>query len=262
LSVLNTWHGRPEEKWNAQTSSFLQVLVSIQSLILVSEPYFNEPGFERSRGTPSGNHSSREYNSNIYQACVKWAMLEQIKNPSPCFKDVIYAHFWLKRNEICQQVESWITELSRPQVSERSGRAISFNSMVLRRQYRQLREELAKLPVPEGLENFDNPFSVNPLPTSSNSSCTALAVLPSPSSSIVGISSSSTSTVGKLEDKTLLEILNSIDDEKKDYEMMAMMLNETNDDPEKESVDELLNFSSPLDLQDTIAKMITDDMGE
>jgi hypothetical protein len=87
-------------------------------------------------------------------------------------------------------------------------------------------------------------------------------VLPSPSSSIVGISSSSTSTVGKLEDKTLLEILNSIDDEKKDYEMMAMMLNETNDDPEKESVDELLNFSSPLDLQDTIAKMITDDMGE
>lgn len=25
LSVLNTWHGRPEEKWNAATSSFLQV---------------------------------------------------------------------------------------------------------------------------------------------------------------------------------------------------------------------------------------------
>ena len=25
LSVLNTWHGSPEEKWNAQTSSFLQV---------------------------------------------------------------------------------------------------------------------------------------------------------------------------------------------------------------------------------------------
>lgn len=25
LSILNTWHGRPEEKWNAHTSSFLQV---------------------------------------------------------------------------------------------------------------------------------------------------------------------------------------------------------------------------------------------
>uniref|UniRef100_W8AIN7 Dual E2 ubiquitin-conjugating enzyme/E3 ubiquitin-protein ligase BIRC6 n=1 Tax=Ceratitis capitata TaxID=7213 RepID=W8AIN7_CERCA len=161
LSVLNTWHGRPEEKWNAQTSSFLQVLVSIQSLILVPEPYFNEPGFERSRGTPSGTHSSREYNSNIYQACVRWAMLEQIRNPSPCFKDVIHTHFWLKRNEICAQIESWIEELSKPQYSERNSRTISFNSMVLRRQYRHLREELAKLKVPEGLEDLDTPFNPN-----------------------------------------------------------------------------------------------------
>ncbi|KAK3562833.1 hypothetical protein QTP86_010625 [Hemibagrus guttatus] len=87
LSILNTWHGRPEEKWNPQTSSFLQVLVSVQSLILVSEPYFNEPGYERSRGTPSGTQSSREYDGNIRQATVKWAMLEQIRNPSPCFKE-------------------------------------------------------------------------------------------------------------------------------------------------------------------------------
>ncbi|XP_075144573.1 BIR repeat containing ubiquitin-conjugating enzyme [Haematobia irritans] len=161
LSVLNTWHGRPEEKWNAQTSSFLQVLVSIQSLILVPEPYFNEPGFERSRGTPSGTHSSREYNSNIYQACVRWAMLEQIRNPSPCFKDVIHTHFWLKRNEICAQIENWIEELCKPQCNERSSRTISFNSMVLRRQYRHLREELAKLKVPEGLEDLDAPFNPN-----------------------------------------------------------------------------------------------------
>ncbi len=88
LSVLNTWHGRPEEKWNSQTSSFLQVLVSIQSLILVNEPYFNEPGYERSRGTPSGTASSREYDANIRQASVKWAMLEMVRNPSACFKEV------------------------------------------------------------------------------------------------------------------------------------------------------------------------------
>lgn len=66
----------------------LQVLVSVQSLILVAEPYFNEPGYERSRGTPSGTQSSREYDGNIRQATVKWAMLEQMRNPSPCFKEV------------------------------------------------------------------------------------------------------------------------------------------------------------------------------
>ncbi|KQS39320.1 uncharacterized protein Dere_GG17289, isoform B [Drosophila erecta] len=163
LSVLNTWHGRPEEKWNAQTSSFLQVLVSIQSLILVPEPYFNEPGFERSRGTPSGTNSSREYNSNIYQACVRWAMLEQIRSPSQCFKDVIHKHFWLKREEICAQIEGWIEELGKPQYTERASRTISFNSMVLRRHYRHLREELSKLKPPRGLEDLDAPF--NPVAT-------------------------------------------------------------------------------------------------
>lgn len=88
LSILNTWHGRPEEKWNPQTSSFLQVLVSTQSLILVAEPYFNEPGYERSRGTPSGKQNSQEYNANIRQATVKWAMLEQLRKPCNCFKEV------------------------------------------------------------------------------------------------------------------------------------------------------------------------------
>jgi baculoviral IAP repeat-containing protein 6 len=88
LSILNTWHGRPEERWNGQTSSFLQVLVSIQSLILVSEPYFNEPGYERSRGTPAGTASSIEHDANIRQATVRWGMLETLKKPSVCFKDV------------------------------------------------------------------------------------------------------------------------------------------------------------------------------
>ncbi|XP_030370289.1 baculoviral IAP repeat-containing protein 6 isoform X2 [Scaptodrosophila lebanonensis] len=177
LSVLNTWHGRPEEKWNAQTSSFLQVLVSIQSLILVPEPYFNEPGFERSRGTPSGTNSSREYNSNIYQACVRWAMLEQIRNPSPCFKDIIQKHFWLKREEICTQIEGWIDELGKPQYTERSSRTISFNSMVLRRHYRHLREELAKLKPPQGLEDLEKPFnpvaSLPPMDVSATPSSTS-----------------------------------------------------------------------------------------
>jgi len=89
LSILNTWHGRPEERWNGQTSSFLQVLVSIQSLILVQEPYFNEPGYERSRGTPAGTASSIEHDANIRQSTVKCAMLEILKKPPLCFKEVL-----------------------------------------------------------------------------------------------------------------------------------------------------------------------------
>ncbi|XP_064603703.1 baculoviral IAP repeat-containing protein 6-like isoform X3 [Liolophura sinensis] len=152
LSVLNTWHGRPEEKWNAQTSSFLQVLVSIQSLILVSEPYFNEPGYERSRGTPPGTASSREYDANIRQATVKWGMLEQLRNPSPCFKEVVHKHFWLKRHEILRQCEEWISEMEGYTSDKRTGRSIAHSIMALKRHYNQLREELAKLKPPADLE--------------------------------------------------------------------------------------------------------------
>ncbi|XP_056423373.1 baculoviral IAP repeat-containing protein 6 isoform X3 [Hyla sarda] len=152
LSILNTWHGRPEEKWNPQTSSFLQVLVSVQSLILVSEPYFNEPGYERSRGTPSGTQSSREYDGNIRQATVKWAMLEQIRNPSPCFKEVIHKHFYLKRAEIMAQCEDWIVDIQQFSSDKRVGRTMSHHAAALKRHTAQLREELLKLQCPEGLD--------------------------------------------------------------------------------------------------------------
>lgn len=59
LSVLNTWHGRPEEKWNAHTSSFLQVtgcpprnhnwLVPAASLALNFTPSFEESGADFQR---------------------------------------------------------------------------------------------------------------------------------------------------------------------------------------------------------------------
>jgi len=132
----------------------LQVLVSIQSLILVSEPYFNEPGYERSRGSPSGTASSREYDANIRQATVKWAMLEPLTAPSECFRDVIERHFWLKRDEIRGQIERWIAEMDATSASDkRTGRTVAQSLAALKRHYAQLKDALAKLSPPEGLED-------------------------------------------------------------------------------------------------------------
>ena len=55
---------------------------------MVSETYFIEPVCEQSRGTPSGNLNSRDYDVNILQAANKWTMMEQVKNPAPGFKEV------------------------------------------------------------------------------------------------------------------------------------------------------------------------------
>ena len=43
----------------------VQMLISVQSLIFVDEPYFNEPGYEGTMHTPAGDQASREYNRNI-----------------------------------------------------------------------------------------------------------------------------------------------------------------------------------------------------
>lgn len=67
LSLLGTWRGEDSEAWSETTSTFLQVIVSIQSLILVPEPYFNEPGYESTIGTPAGISASKVYNDKIRQ---------------------------------------------------------------------------------------------------------------------------------------------------------------------------------------------------
>ncbi|VDK44650.1 unnamed protein product, partial [Anisakis simplex] len=153
LSVLNTWHGRPEERWNPGTSSFLQVIVSMQSLILVSEPYFNEPGYERSRCTQAGQQASRDYDANIRQATVKWAMLEMIRHPPPAFRDVITRHFWLKRDEIIAQITEWIREMT-VQLEEQRGvaRTLQAHLSSLKRHFTALQDELARMERPAGVD--------------------------------------------------------------------------------------------------------------
>lgn len=49
VSLLGTWTGKGTEKWGTN-SSLLQLIVSIQGLILVPEPYFNEAGYEKQVG--------------------------------------------------------------------------------------------------------------------------------------------------------------------------------------------------------------------
>ncbi|XP_049850273.1 uncharacterized protein LOC126322395 [Schistocerca gregaria] len=110
LSLLGTWHGGPDEKWNEATSTLLQVFVSIQSLIFVAEPYFNEPGYESTFGTRDAMKKSKAYNETIQLATLKWAILDPLKNPYPGFEDVIRIHFKLKSKAIKKCCNRWLQE--------------------------------------------------------------------------------------------------------------------------------------------------------
>ncbi|KAI0758238.1 hypothetical protein C8Q74DRAFT_307926 [Fomes fomentarius] len=66
LSILGTWAGDKSESWSAARSSLLQAFVSIQGLVLVKEPWFCEPAYEKLRGTEDGIVNSRLYNEKAY----------------------------------------------------------------------------------------------------------------------------------------------------------------------------------------------------
>lgn len=112
LSLLGTWKGNAGENWDSRTSKMLQVLVSIQSLILVPEPYFNEPGFEREIGTPEGEQRSRAFSQPIREHTLRLAINQALRGDGfgRVFREVVALHFRAKREAVLATVESWVAE--------------------------------------------------------------------------------------------------------------------------------------------------------
>ncbi|CAC5419587.1 BIRC6 [Mytilus coruscus] len=134
LSLLGTWEGQKGEQWNEKTSTVLQILVSIQSLILVPDPYFNEPGFEQEIGTETGQKHSDEYNEDVCYNNIKYAMIGNLQNPPPEFSEVIKAHFYMKKDKMIKEVQGWVDK---------------HDNRRLTRMFQNLKQELKKLQPPQ-----------------------------------------------------------------------------------------------------------------
>ena len=113
LSLLGTWSGQEGEKWNPKNSTFLQVLVSIQSLILVENPYFNEPGYEKRMNSAQGKIDSNNYNIPLYIGTIKYAINDMLKHPPSGMEDAIKLHFSLKKDEIIEMTQKWLDNCSK-----------------------------------------------------------------------------------------------------------------------------------------------------
>ncbi|KAJ6541873.1 hypothetical protein B0H19DRAFT_1175036 [Mycena capillaripes] len=106
LSLLGTWPGRPEEQWSS-SSTLLQVLVSIQSMILIEAPYYNEPG--HGKANPKAQVSIN-YNKEISLQTSRWAIIEWLgsdKHKTGIWKDVIASHFTIRKDKIRQKILEW-----------------------------------------------------------------------------------------------------------------------------------------------------------
>ncbi|KRF83602.1 (E3-independent) E2 ubiquitin-conjugating enzyme UBE2O isoform X2 [Drosophila virilis] len=105
VSLLGTWSGRDTEVWSPQ-STMLQVLVSIQGLILVDEPYYNEAGYEKQRGTQLGNENSRVYNEMAIIKIVH-STVKQLQNPPFIFRKELIEHFKEFGSELHGRMQAW-----------------------------------------------------------------------------------------------------------------------------------------------------------
>ncbi|XP_036388965.1 (E3-independent) E2 ubiquitin-conjugating enzyme UBE2O isoform X1 [Megalops cyprinoides] len=106
VSLLGTWIGKGTERWTSK-SSLLQVLISIQGLILVNEPYYNEAGFDSDRGLQEGYENSRCYNEMALIKMVQ-SMTQLLQQPVEVFQQEIREHFACSGWRLVHRLESWL----------------------------------------------------------------------------------------------------------------------------------------------------------
>lgn len=108
VSLLGTWMGRGTEVWGPN-STLLQLIVSIQGLILVAEPYYNEAGYEKQTDTQQGYENSRTYNELVVLKLVQ-SMTEMLQSPLDIFKEEILMHFSEHGKLLCNRLERFCSD--------------------------------------------------------------------------------------------------------------------------------------------------------
>lgn len=94
LSLLGTWQGKDNkgEAWRPGESNVLQVLLSIQALVLNAEPYFNEPAWSGLQGSDEGTRNSAEYNEQVRLVCLR-SCCALLRAPPAHVGDILRAHY-------------------------------------------------------------------------------------------------------------------------------------------------------------------------
>ncbi|KAK4257900.1 hypothetical protein QN277_007428 [Acacia crassicarpa] len=101
LSLLNTFYGSRSERWNPEMSTLLQVLLSIQSLVLNEEPYFNIP-----YNFVNWKRLSDSFSQNFFlHTCMTTVHL--IRNPPSKFEPLITHHFRQRANAILAACDAY-----------------------------------------------------------------------------------------------------------------------------------------------------------
>ncbi|CAA0834863.1 Probable ubiquitin-conjugating enzyme E2 25 [Striga hermonthica] len=108
LSLINTWLGNAAERWT-HGSTLLQLLVSIQGLVLNERPFFNEPLFEPRKNSRSSCwvKISNSYNETTFVLSCK-TMAQVARNPPQKFEEFVDRHFRARAETILAAIGDYV----------------------------------------------------------------------------------------------------------------------------------------------------------
>ncbi|WOL14577.1 putative ubiquitin-conjugating enzyme E2 24 isoform X2 [Canna indica] len=107
LSLLKTWVGTGSEVWHPENSTILQVLLSLQALVLNEKPYFNEAGYDEQIGRVEGEKNSITYNENAFLQSCK-SMLYILRRPPKHFEELVLEHFTRTSHHILSACKAYL----------------------------------------------------------------------------------------------------------------------------------------------------------
>ena len=128
MSLLGTWSGGKGETWSKDSSNLLQVLLSIQSLVMTEGVIYNEPSYSFGKTNATYIKQDLGYCNIVRYGTVKYAMNDILEHVPVGFEDVIQKHFYYKKNEILKTCQKWLEEAQNPKVTpDYTGLVVSHN---------------------------------------------------------------------------------------------------------------------------------------
>jgi len=106
-NLYPSFGGQGVELWSPEASSVLQVVVSIQGLVLTAQLYYNEPAYGAQAGTPMGRRNELPYSENAYLLTLQ-TMLHLLRRPPAGFEELVTGHFRRRGQHVLRACESYI----------------------------------------------------------------------------------------------------------------------------------------------------------
>ncbi|TVU17595.1 hypothetical protein EJB05_33639, partial [Eragrostis curvula] len=107
LSLFDTFDGEGVELWSPEMSTILQVVVSIQGLVLTAQPFYNESANEKYLGTPDGARNEVVYAEDTCLVTLR-TMLNVLRRPPAGFEELVRSHFRRRGRFVLRTCEAYL----------------------------------------------------------------------------------------------------------------------------------------------------------